>query len=610
MIENLKHRYNQLISRDSGFRRLRVIAGFALSNLRKARRAFEKTNEMFLLFVIDGDGNLALRQNTRVRSPAFFDDELFSEMLERMDEADTFSFKDHHNNFRSNTSLRYAHIVSTANARLRNGAPAEAACHLCQQFLSTGDPMLGVALFELLSALSKDEPAIHVLRIVGRGSLNARLRLAEIFEKRGLIDEAIELWKESIGELTGAQYSFMLQCMLKSPTITSSELLEEQLQWAEKFCGANGLTAARGFRKGAGTHKVRIGYHCSFWNSSTIRNQLLPVLSQHDRERFEIFAYSPAPLEECFLPHLDLQRQVGELSDEEFAQLVRRDGVDVLLECTGFSPGHRFAAMALRCAPVQVSYLNHTGTSGVKNVDYVIADETAFRKEEERFFSEQVYYLPGCFFCFNFEGSPSPAPVDPPFFRNGFVTFGCFGSHGKINRTLQTWWAEILRSVPESKLYVRNLELSSTGNIGFFTKQMCDLNIPAERLVVRGGLQRDALIACYQDVDISLDTWPYSGGNTLAESLWQGVPVVTYRGQRFSSSYGASLLQSSGCPELIAGSPEEYVRLAARLANDADRLKYYRGNLRNLTTQSGFNNAAAFATRLESAFSEMLKRAG
>jgi predicted O-linked N-acetylglucosamine transferase (SPINDLY family) len=158
-----------------------------------------------------------------------------------------------------------------------------------------------------------------------------------------------------------------------------------------------------------------------------------------------------------------------------------------------------------------------------------------------------------------------------------------------------------------SRICVRNFELSLAG-MGRFSYVRCGIRESlGNGRIVRGGIKRELLIGCYADVDISLGTWSYNGGITLAKSRWQGVPVVKYRGQRFSSSYGASLPASSGCPGPIAESPEEYIRVATDLAEDIRKLQYYRRNLRGMTRQHGFNNASAFARKLEAAFATMIE---
>jgi FkbM family methyltransferase len=429
--------------------------------------------------------------------------------------------------------------------------------------------------------------------------------LGKIYESRGLTDEAVEMWNHDLKD--EERHSVALQAMLKSPTISSSTLFFEQRKWAERYAKVPFNVRDCSFEPFREDRVIRLGYACSFWNSDTMKHQLLPIIRRHDRSKFKVYAYSkydvPGSIKTC----VDEFRMVGDLNDAQFVALVRLDNIDVFVECTGFSQGNRFTAMASRCAPVQVSYLNHTGTSGVPNVDYIFADHISLREEEDLHYTEKVYRLPGCFFCFNFDDKPHPDPGPAPHLRNNYITFGCFGSGGKINDTLISWWCEILRRVPGSRIFIRNKELNPIDNRTFMEERFKSRGIPPQRLIIMEGAERDGIVDSYSAVDISLDTWPYSGGNTIAESLWQGVPVLTYRGRRFSSAYGSSLLTASGCAELVAESPEEYIEKAVQLARDREKIVWYRANLRKLTREYGFNDTVAFARKLEDAYFDMMR---
>jgi protein O-GlcNAc transferase len=130
--------------------------------------------------------------------------------------------------------------------------------------------------------------------------------------------------------------------------------------------------------------------------------------------------------------------------------------------------------------------------------------------------------------------------------------------------------------------------------------------IGADRLRIEGGTDRQSLLKCYADVDVTLDTWPYCGGNTIGESFWQGVPVVTLYGSRFSSRYGSSLVTAAGCADLVATSPSEYIEKAAMLASDRERLRKLRENLRQMYKQYGLGDSGRFARALEDAFVDMM----
>jgi predicted O-linked N-acetylglucosamine transferase (SPINDLY family) len=351
------------------------------------------------------------------------------------------------------------------------------------------------------------------------------------------------------------------------------------------------------------------------------------VFKAHDRERFEIIGYSPRAvpdeLAQCFNvirdtstreddPKRVLFATMSMKSHAEFRRMVIADKVDILVELTGFSPGHRFPAMAERCAPVQISFLNHTASSQVPNLDYILADEICLPKSGgfEPYYSEEIYRLPGCFFCFDYSSSNYPKVAEPPSQSKGYVTFGCFGFGGKLNRELLQLWAELLRQVPTARLHLQNAQITNKSRRRFLAERFRTLGVAPERLVLANGVKRDDLLQVYASIDIMLDTWPYCGGNATAEALWHGVPVVTLKGaDRFGSRYGASLLAAAGCEDLVANSAEEYVALAKRLAGDPAHLSRLRHRLRDMSVEHGLGDSARFVRRLEDAYVDMLSRA-
>jgi len=286
--------------------------------------------------------------------------------------------------------------------------------------------------------------------------------------------------------------------------------------------------------------------------------------------------------------------------------LVREDEIDILIEVNGFTIGHYFVEMASRCAPVQVSYLNYTSTCGIPAVDYIIGDDISCPPEDDTYFTEEIYRMPGCFFCFSYESEVIPYSEIPPCEINGYVTFGCFGSGAKFNHEIIALWSKLLVAVPNSILVLQNNELKPEEVRKYYVDLFKQYDIPQHRLKLLAGTDRIGILENYKSIDISLDTWPYCGGNTIAESLWCGVPVISLKGSRFSSAYGASLLTASGCANLVANTPEEYVQIAARLACDKTKLNYYRKNLRQLMYQYGFSNTKAFAAKMETAYVDML----
>ena len=210
--------------------------------------------------------------------------------------------------------------------------------------------------------------------------------------------------------------------------------------------------------------------------------------------------------------------------------------------------------------------------------------------------------------CYDYERDEHPPVSDPPLLSRGFVTFGCFGSGGKINTPQIEIWAELLQRVPGSMFYIRNAQLTPPDNRRYMVDRFRRHGIEPDRFRIEGGTDRTSLLRSYADVDISMDTSPYCGGNTVAESLWQGVPVVTLLGSRISSRYGASLLMVAGCHDMIGHTVDEYIKIAANLAGDRQRLCDLRRNLRTMSKQHGLSDSRRFARDLENAYVEMLTR--
>jgi len=437
--------------------------------------------------------------------------------------------------------------------------------------------------------------------------LAMRDRTAALYRSRGQIEEALEEWRraESLGDATID--SCACQAAQCAAYLSISEIREIQQRWVERHANQPWVEPRTLLRGTTDRGPITVGYDCAWWDSVLARHQLLNFIRRHDRSRVRPYCYSPVPVPHDIAQYFDRVRVTDGLSDEEFVAQARADELDVFVETTGFSPHHRYAAMARRCAPVQISYLNHHATSAVPNVDYILGDAILANGDDKPYFTEKIYALPGCFFCFDFREENIAYATEPPSRKRAYVTFGCFGAGSKLNLSLIELWAAVLNAVPDSRLFLRNRDLNHGNNRHFILRRFAQFGISPDRLLLMGGTDHRSILENYAEVDITLDTWPYCGGNTIAESFWQGVPVVTLLGNRFSARYGASLVRAHGCAELVADSREHYVEIAAGLANDRDRLADYRLRLRDIISRAGFNDSAQFARNIETAYAEMLR---
>jgi glycosyltransferase involved in cell wall biosynthesis len=451
--------------------------------------------------------------------------------------------------------------------------------------------------------------------------------LAERYNAHGQVATAIRNWRlaEPLGD--AMRETMAVQAEVRRPGATEASLADAHRRWVTRHVAGGSCVEGDSLPRWDGQRRIRVGYHCAFMPLDTVRYMMARVFQAHNRDRFEIYGYSPIPLPLDIAQGFDLVRDTSTTDDdpgkvifhnapmishEAFRRLVRADGLDVLVELTGFSPGHRFPALAGRCAPVQVSFLNHPASSHVPNVDYILADEISVPEAGgfEPHYSEEIYRLPVCLFCFDYRESDYPPIAPPPSLARGYVTFGCFGFGGKLNADLLRLWAELLRQIPSSRLHIQNVQITNERSRRFLVERLRSFGIAPERLTLAIGVDRQRLLEVYADIDISLDTWPYCGGNTIAESLWHGVPVVTLKGDRFASRYGAALVTAAGCADLVADSPEQYIAIAKRLAEDPARLAHFRRRLRDMSIEHGLGDSAGFARRLEQAYVDMLSQVG
>jgi protein O-GlcNAc transferase len=455
-----------------------------------------------------------------------------------------------------------------------------------------------------VSAAPRFPPAIEFSPLVHHEA-------AKVYYARGQIEQALQQWKraEPLGD--AMIDGLACQAMLMAPSATYASLRQAQERWASRHARPLANLEHRHWRPYDGKRRIRVGYWSIYMPSEFMNFMMLHAIKLRDRSRFEVYGYSPlqaGPVPPETSSAFDSFGVMNPAAIKNFVNQIRSDEIDILVEISGFSPHNCYAAMASRCAPIQISYLNHTGTSAVPNVDYVLADAISLPPGDDQHFTETVWRLPGSFLCYHYDGHELPLVADVPSIKNGFVTFGYFGSGGKLNTQLIELWSEVMKRVPDSIFFIRNAQLSSSDNRAFLQDRFWRFGIAPERLRILGGADRQMILRGYDDVDISLDTWPYCGGNTIAESLWQGVPIVTLKGNRFSGNYGASLLTAAGCPELIARSADEYLDIASRLAGSPDELKRYRANLRAMVKKHGLSDPQPFARKLEAAYIEMMER--
>jgi predicted O-linked N-acetylglucosamine transferase (SPINDLY family) len=360
-----------------------------------------------------------------------------------------------------------------------------------------------------------------------------------------------------------------------------------------------------------GERRLRLGYVSADFREHAAAHFLEPILLNHDRQSFEVFCYADVPRPDDVTQRLqgyaDQWRSLLGLSDAQAAEIARGDGIHLLIDLSGHTGGNRLLMCARKPAPIQISYLGYLGTTGLPTIDYYLTDADADPPgQADAYYQERLVRLPQCAFCYQ----PGPSPqvnAEPPAAKSGDVTFGCLNSAAKLSDRVLILWSRILAAVPGSHILLR----SGAGRRGEgrLRDALANEGISQERVLLLGQTEtRFDYLKLFQAVDLCLDPFPYNGVTTTCDSLWMGVPVISLAGRMGPSRQGVRFLRAVGLGELIAESPEAYVRMATELARDLPRLAALRSGLRERMSRSPLMDAAGLTRNIEAAYRVMWDR--
>jgi protein O-GlcNAc transferase len=354
-----------------------------------------------------------------------------------------------------------------------------------------------------------------------------------------------------------------------APSAGNPQILKARNQWARLEARFESpRTPARALPR-ITRRKLRVGYVSAFlaW-----RNWMKPVwgvLDAHDRKAFEVHLFLDRGLPDMrhgYVPHrADCIHNIDKLSNRDAARRVAAAKIDILVDLNAYSYPSRLGLFLRRPAPIQVAWFALYSTSGIAAFDCAVADRTALPASEERFCAEPIHCVSGSYLAFNVPYRvPRVAP--PPCLRSGRITFGCLAPQYKVNAGVTAAFAQILRAVPGSRLLLKSTCMADAGNRDAVRARFLRHGIPGNRLICEGPAEHFAFLKTYDRIDIALDTFPYSGATTTTEALWQGVPVLTYMGDRWASRTSCSLLRAAGLGAWISPSRRSFIRRAIALA--------------------------------------------
>lgn len=435
---------------------------------------------------------------------------------------------------------------------------------------------------------------------------------AAVLYELGQIDDAMDLFRQAAAGPNGEFSRGMMAVIVPgSPAATNETILEVRKEWAHIITPDLAPTPQHGRIRAE--PPLRIGYMCSFFNRENYMKPIWALINRHDRSQFEIHLFSDTERESIQGGYRDEASDVfhytGELKIMECAACIESARLDILIDLNAYSRWRRLPVYSLKPAPVIVSWFNSYATTGMSSIDYLIGDSVVAPATEEQYYSEKLLRVSGSYLTFEVT-YPVPDIAPPPCLTNGRITFGCLAPLYKITPPVIAAWSRILQAVPESTLLLKNTALGSSANREFLLQRFAEHGISPSRLELEGPCGHFEFLQAYSKIDIALDTFPYNGGTTTTEALWQGVPVITFYGDRWASRTSASILRTGNLGQFLAQGLDGYVERAVNLANDSatpDMLAHLRHTMRDRLRASPVCDARRFGNEMEDLFRRIAK---
>ncbi|WP_312380024.1 O-linked N-acetylglucosamine transferase, SPINDLY family protein [Pseudomonas oryzihabitans] len=454
---------------------------------------------------------------------------------------------------------------------------------------------------ELLSQARKSDSEAPFINVV-----KARI---EIFRGNPIeaSKEYLTAWlKDFENKKFAANYLFNLAYNYNSP---EKNLTAEHVFWAQSLPASKSTPRPHSIRQETKS-KIRIGYVSPDLREHSVRYFFRPLLENHDKDKFEVYAYYDSPQSDHqtqkIINFCDKFRNTSNLPDEVFCETIINDKIDILVDLCGHTSYTRIHLFKKRLSEVQITALGYPPTTGIETIDYKIVDYNTTPIGNEEYYAEKPKRLPGTFWCFNPMES-TPEVSETPAIKNGFITFGCFGNIAKISPRILKNWQKIIKNTPHSKLIIKAITLQDEGAIEALTQKIKTAKIPLEQVTLEKPDPPEQFFTAYNRVDIILDTFPFNGGTTSCFSLWMGVPMITLYGEALISRMGKSMLSALKLDEFSCKTDETYCSKAIEMSADIKKLDSIRKKIRPKMLECSLANGKIYARDFESACIEMLQ---
>lgn len=478
-----------------------------------------------------------------------------------------------------------------------------------------GTPEDWLRYFSRLEANGESNTAISIANTLTRIHPNIplfHLKLSSLLFNHGDYCAAYEktIWclKQSIvpDDFILQYLEAAIMCQIYGPYDDPEQLCYLIQEWYQQFLKQNPLQISNIPPRQSDI--INIGYVNNYFNVFLYHQTSLSVIKNHQMPNLNVFCYNLSAIESerpHDLPESINFRSIGHFSDDEIVKIIQQDHIDILIDMNGFDMGNRWKVYHQRPAPIMMSWYNVFSPMGGTMFDYIVMDPVLSPPDMDRFFPEKIARLP-CWITLD-PPTTAPAVTATPALTGQGVTFGCFNRASKLNAQVMAVWQRILAKVPGSRLYLRNSSYSDSYARERVEILLEDAGIDLDSVRIEGWSDRGNFIAAYGEADILLDPFPFNGGITSLEAMWQGLPMVALEGRSWGARLGAMILTGANCREWLARSEDEYVDIAVRLAADPLKLDDIRQNLRLRLANSAIMDGAGAARAMEALFQKAIE---
>ncbi|WP_315763732.1 MULTISPECIES: tetratricopeptide repeat protein [unclassified Bradyrhizobium] len=349
--------------------------------------------------------------------------------------------------------------------------------------------------------------------------------------------------------------------------------------------------------------RIIVGYVSADFRRHSAGFAFLPVLRCHDKTKVQINCYSSSNVRDqftlAFESLADVWVNANNLSDDELADRIQADGVDILVDLSGHTTGNRMAVFARKPAPIQVTAWGSGTGTGVATMDYFFADPVTVPQEVRHLFTEAVYDLPS---VITIDPITDATPSALPMLSNGHLTFGVFNRIDKISDEALAVWSRLLREVEGAKIVIKHVALDETFLRDALVDRFVAQGIAQDRIACFGSSPRSDHLRALQTIDISLDPFPQNGGISTWESLYMGVPVVAKLGRGAASRAAGGILTAIGLDDWVAGDDDGYISIAKHFASQPAHLAQLRAELPARIARSAAGNVAVYTQHVEAGY--------